>query len=47
LLKKEVTISGSQTEPLAVSSISNGTYLLNIINEKGENVYSNKVIISK
>ncbi|MEP6684425.1 MAG: T9SS type A sorting domain-containing protein [Parafilimonas sp.] len=47
LLKKEVNISGSQTEALIVSSISNGAYIVNIINDKGENVYSNKIIISR
>lgn len=46
LLQKEVNIAGSQTEKLFVSSVSAGTYLLRVVNEKGESIYSDKVIIS-
>ena len=47
LLQKEVSISGSQTENLYVSSVTAGTYILRVINEKGESIYTNKVIISR
>jgi len=47
LLQKEVSIAGSQTENLYVSSITAGTYILRVINEKGESIYTNKVIISR
>jgi len=47
ILKKEVTIAGSQTESLTVSSISAGTYLINVLNDKGVSIYNEKVIISR
>jgi hypothetical protein len=47
IMQKEVNISGSQTESLYVSSISAGMYALRVINEKGENIYNNKVIVSR
>lgn len=47
IMQKEVTISGSQTESLNVSSVSAGMYSLRVINEKGENIYNNKVIVSR
>jgi hypothetical protein len=45
LIQKKVDIAGSQTENLTVSSISAGVYFLRIINEKGESIYANKVVI--
>ena len=47
VLKKEVKIKGSQTESITVASVSAGMYAINVINDKGEIVYSNKVIVSK
>ncbi|MEO8711720.1 MAG: T9SS type A sorting domain-containing protein [Parafilimonas sp.] len=47
IMQKEVNISGSQTESLYVSSISAGMYSLRVINEKGESIYNNKVIVSR
>ncbi len=47
LIQKNVNIAGSQTESLTVSAISAGTYLLTIINEKGENISTNKVAIGR
>jgi hypothetical protein len=47
ILKKEVNISGSQLENIWLSSITAGTYLINVINQQGELIYSNKIIVSK
>lgn len=47
LLKKEVEVSRSQTENIAVASAAAGAYLVSVVNANGETVYSNKVIISK
>ncbi len=47
VMQKEVNIAGSQTEDLYVASVSAGTYLVRVVNEKGENVFSDKVIISR
>lgn len=47
IMKKEVNISGSQTESLSAASVSAGSYFVSIINEKGENIYTNKVIVSR
>jgi hypothetical protein len=47
IMQKEVNISGSQTENLIVSSVSNGAYLVSVINEKGESIYTNKIIINR
>lgn len=47
VLKKEVKIKGSQTESITVASITAGMYAINVINDKGEIVYSGKVIVSK
>jgi len=47
ILKKEVRIKGSQTESITVASVTAGMYAINVINDKGEIVYSNKVIVSK
>lgn len=47
VLKKEVKIKGAQTESITVASVAAGMYALNVINDKGEIVYSNKVIVSK
>ncbi len=47
LLQKEVNIAGSQTENLYVASISAGAYLVRVLNEKGESIYTDKVIISR
>ncbi|SFP68389.1 T9SS type A sorting domain-containing protein [Parafilimonas terrae] len=46
ILKKEVKISGSQTENISVSAAA-GAYLVSVINANGETVYSNKIIVSK
>jgi hypothetical protein len=47
ILQKEVKLSGSQTESLKVSSVTAGMYLVRILNEKGEAIYTDKVIISR
>jgi hypothetical protein len=47
LLQKEVKVSGSQTEKLSIASISAGTYLLRVVNPKGESIYNNTIIIGK
>ena len=47
VLQKDVTISGSQTESLFVSSVSAGIYSLRVVNEKGESIYTDKVVISR
>jgi hypothetical protein len=47
IMQKEVNILDSQTENLIVSSVSNGTYLVNVVNEKGESIYTNKIIINR
>ncbi|MBV9960802.1 MAG: T9SS type A sorting domain-containing protein [Parafilimonas sp.] len=47
LLQKDVNIAGSQAENLYVSSISAGTYMLRVLNERGESIYTDKVIISR
>ena len=46
VLQKELIVSGSQTENIKLPlSITAGTYLLNIVNSKGESVYTNKIIV--
>ena len=47
LLQKKVSVSGSQTETIAVSTVSAGVYMAKVINDKGENVYTGKIIIGK
>lgn len=47
VLKKEVKVSGSQTENISVASAAAGAYLVSVIDAKGETVYSNKIIVSK
>ena len=47
VLQKEVIISGSQTEKIQLPlSITAGTYLLKIVNSKGESVYTDKIIVN-
>jgi hypothetical protein len=47
ILQKELNISGSQTENIVLPlSITAGTYLLKVVNNKGEVVYTNKVIVN-
>lgn len=47
ILKKEVKISGTQTENISVASAAAGAYLVSVITANGETVYSNKIIVSK
>jgi hypothetical protein len=47
LIQRKVDVTGSQTESLAVTSITAGTYLLSILNEKGENISTTKVVIGR
>lgn len=47
ILQHELTISGSQSEKITLpSAAAAGAYLIKIINNKGESVYTNKVIIA-
>jgi hypothetical protein len=47
LLQKKVSISGTQTETLSVSTVSAGMYIAKVINEKSENIYTGKIIIGR
>jgi len=47
ILRKEVKISGNQTENITVSSVTAGTYLLTVVDQKGESIYTNQVILSR
>jgi hypothetical protein len=47
LIQRKVDVAGSQTESLTVTSITAGTYLLRIVNEKGENISTTKVAIGR
>jgi len=47
ILKKEVKITGTQTENISVASAAAGAYLVSVITANGETVYSNKIIVSK
>lgn len=47
LLQQEVKISGSQTQTLNVSSLASGMYSIKVMSEKGENIYTDNVIINR
>jgi hypothetical protein len=47
VIQKEVKVSGSQTEKIFVGALSAGTYLVRVINDKGTDMYNDKVIISR
>ena len=47
VLRKEIKVSGNQTENIMVSPVTAGTYLLSVIDQKGETVYTNQVVLSK
>lgn len=47
ILQHEINISGSQTEKINLpKEISEGAYLIKIMNGKGENVYTDKIIVA-
>jgi hypothetical protein len=47
ILQKEIHISGSQTEKINLpKGVSGGTYLIKIMNGKGESVYTDKIIVA-
>lgn len=47
ILQHEINLSGSQTEKISVpTGVAAGAYLIKIMNEKGESVYNDKIIVA-